>query len=357
MKKIFYSIMILLSMTVVFSCSNEDNSKIIDEIENETFAPVTLSLTASMSMSEVETKSTSFPLNKYLLDYIFLAVPNGGGTLKFDVVGENKEFEINLASKKAGFIEISSNYGTLEVPDGTQLYFTSEEACCVNAQPNTAGLVTPNGNVAYEGHGHDVYKSEWFKLKSVTEGFEFLGETYYKDALNKFNLLMYRMTGVFQVRLVMFKNDVNNNPLPVNAADFTELLPYTLEQWRVTPFLTNYPLNFNLDVFNINSEPSTPLALGTYVLVDHKLPFATETIVMPHGTIPGETVILENTQTATCKDSCPSIFNGSLSQYESAIQLVIEDSDGNRRIAKIKLPEDNIRKNDYKVLNVGLNII
>lgn len=355
MKKILYSIMFLLSMAVVFSCSSDDNSKIIEEIENETFTPMALSLTASMSMSDVDTKSTSFPLNKYLLDYIYLAVPNNGGTLKFDVAGENKEFEINLATKVPGVIEISSDYGTLEVAEGTEIYFTSEEACCVEAQPN--GIKTPNGNVAYKGHGPNVYKSEWFELSTVNEGFKFLGQTYYKDAPNKFNLLMYRMTGVFQVRLVMFKNDENNNPLPVDAADFTALLPCALDQWEVTPFLTKYPLNFNLDVRDINAAPSDPLALGTYVLADTKLPFATETIVMPHGENPGETVLLENTQTATCSETCPSIFNGSFRDYGSAIQIVIEDNDGNTRIAQVILNDDSIRKNDYKILNVGLNII
>ncbi|MDL2278408.1 hypothetical protein LJC57_07435, partial [Parabacteroides sp. OttesenSCG-928-G07] len=191
MKNLSYLVLALFISVIGFSCSSDEAAEIIKPEQKEL---ISLSLKASLGVDDTETKADdgiSYPLNKYLLDYIYLR--NGGAETALRIPVSNndtRDFELNLSTTEDGKIKISSGENSITVADGTMLYFTSVPTDGIEAEAYPANVFeTPLGNTVYKEHGRDIYKSEQFPVKIIDEGFEFLKATYYTGTeVNHFRL-------------------------------------------------------------------------------------------------------------------------------------------------------------------------
>ncbi len=356
MKKLVPIALAITMPLLWFSCS-QDGKEPVDG----PFEPVSVSLSAVMSVNDINTKAESFPTNIYELNDIYLMVDEGGIFIPHHIslmkTGDVRKFDLRITAKEEGRITISSGEVELvTVDENQQMFFSSHQAETVGTVHSTE-YQTPKGNSVYQPFGKDIYRSDPFGITLIPGGggFSLLGDEYLKDQDNAFDLVLFRLTGSFRANVIFFRQETPDMPLSVTAEDWLAAGLGNPNNWTVTPYLRDYYSQFSITEGDRGMVQGA--ANATYILSKGNRPLRTETINVHKGS--ANDIELTTFIAGTSEDFFPYLFSGNISNSILAFSIRNGEEEGitySVQVADIELEYDYLMPNDFKTLNVCINI-
>ena len=349
----------------LFACSEDKPFEGNVELKNYTLkGKFDLGIIQGEENSDNLTKATGDPLEEYPYDQLYLYNPRTGEYIDFDLgsqtYGETDFTFIVTGTSNSDLLIKVGNIGSLEVTSTDNLYFVSQ----LNQYPGLSfkGEKTPNGNNAYSVFGPHLYRSANFNARISDGEIKLVSSTSSIIIENGVaTVTVYRCTGYFIPKIVFFNLNGVSNIVPVEDWNtyFDNNPDWSLDNWEISSYLTNYPIFFDL-THNFSGIYKEETSMGN-ILLTKSSPITRVTgfkfYIGPGNYTDGintyKSEWIPPTGQESNLDLYPYIYNGSLENKD--VVFMIENST-HKFLARLNMVGVSVAANDMKSLYVYINI-